>query len=87
MRSSAFVSVRFRTVEKIDECRQCLLRNICGAPCPAELHSRGNMFQKSIFCNFYKQIIQYAFKMIAQDKIKYILRDEPLKELQYEYVL
>lgn len=87
MKSSAFVAVRNRRVEKIEECAQCVLRNICGAPCPAELHARGNMYQKSIFCDFYKQIIQYAFKMIAQDKVKYLLRDEPLKDLQYEYNL
>lgn len=87
MGSAAFVSVRSRRVEKIDECAVCILRNICGAPCPAELHARGNMYQKSIFCDFYKQIIQYAFKMIAQDKVKYLLRDEPLKDLQYEYNL
>ena len=87
MQSPAFVSVRARTVERIDECAQCVLRNICGAPCPAELHSRGTMYQKSIFCDFYKQVIQYAFKMIAQDKVKYLLRDEPLKDLKYEYKL
>jgi len=87
MRSSAFVSVRARTVERIDECAQCVLRNICGAPCPAELHSRGTMYQKSIFCDFYKQVIQYAFKMIAQGKVKYLLRDEPLNNLKYEYKL
>ncbi len=87
MGSPVFNSVRARRVEKIEECAQCVLRNICGAPCPAELHSRGNMYQKSIFCDFYKQIIQYAFKMIAQDKVKYLLRDEPLNNLKYEYKL
>jgi uncharacterized protein len=87
MKSSAFASVRGRTVEKIDECAQCVLRNICGAPCPAELHSRGTMYQKSVFCDFYKRIIQYAFKMIAEGKVKYLLRDEPLKDLKYEYNL
>ncbi|MBU4303869.1 MAG: peptide-modifying radical SAM enzyme CbpB [Candidatus Omnitrophica bacterium] len=87
MRSPAFVSVRSRTVEKITECAQCVLRNICGAPCPAELHSLGNMYQKSVFCDFYKQVIQYAFKMIAQGKLEYLLRDEPLNNLKYEYNL
>jgi len=87
MKSPAFASVRARRVEKIDECSRCELRNICGAPCPAELYSRGNMYQKSIFCDFYKQVIQYAFKMIADGKVKYLLRDEPLKGLEYEYNL
>lgn len=87
MRSPAFVSVRARRVEKIDECDRCVLRNICGAPCPAELHSRGDMYQKSVFCDFYKQVIQYAFKVIAQGKVKYLLRDDPLQDLKYEYNL
>lgn len=87
MKSPAFISVRDRRVEKITECAQCVLRNICGAPCPAELHSLGNMYQKSVFCDFYKQVIQYAFKMIAQGKVKYLLRDEPLDNLKYEYKL
>ena len=87
MQSAAFNAVRQRKVEKIEGCSQCVFRNICGAPCPAELHSRGNMYQKSVFCEFYKQVIQYAFKMIAQDQVKYLLRDEPLKDLKYEYNL
>ncbi|MFA4889719.1 MAG: peptide-modifying radical SAM enzyme CbpB [Candidatus Omnitrophota bacterium] len=87
MKSPAFISMRGRTVEKIDECAQCVLRNICGAPCPAELYSLGNMYQKSVFCDFYNQVIQYAFKMIAQGKVKYLLRDEPLNNLKYEYKL
>lgn len=87
MRSDAFKRVRARAVEKISECDICAFRNICGAPCPAELESLGNMYQKSVFCNFYKQIIQYAFKMIAQDKVKYLLRDRPLKDFYYEYKL
>jgi uncharacterized protein len=87
MRSPAFASVRARRVERIDECARCVFRNICGAPCPAELYSRGSMYQKSVFCDFYQQVIQYAFKMIAQGKVKYLLRDEPLKDLKYEYKL
>lgn len=87
MRSPAFVAVRSRTVEKITECAQCVLRNICGAPCPAELHSLGSMYQQSVFCDFYQQVIQYAFKMIAQGRVKYLLRDEAQKNLKYEYNL
>ncbi|MEK7578768.1 MAG: peptide-modifying radical SAM enzyme CbpB, partial [Patescibacteria group bacterium] len=37
MRSSPFKRIRQRFVEKIPECNICILRNICGAPCPAEL--------------------------------------------------
>ena len=87
MQSKAFKEIRKRAVEKISECNICALRNICGAPCPAELHSLGNMYQKSVFCNFYKEVIKYAFKMIAEDKIKYILRDDSLNKLEYAYNL
>ncbi|MFZ2357295.1 MAG: peptide-modifying radical SAM enzyme CbpB, partial [Candidatus Omnitrophota bacterium] len=62
-------------------------RNICGAPCPAEMHSLGNMYQKAVFCDFYKEVIKYAFKMIAKDKVKYLLRDDSSNKLEYEYSL
>ena len=87
MQSAAFKKVRARFVEKIKECDICDFRNICGAPCPAELHSRGNMYQKSVFCDFYKEIIKYAFKLIAEKKEKFILRQEGLKDLRYQYKL
>ncbi len=85
MRSEAFRKIRARYVEKIPECKDCGLRNICGAPCPAELHSLGNMYQKSEFCNFYKEIIGYAFKLIAEDKVKYLLRDGSSMNLKFAY--
>ena len=57
-------------------------------PCPAELYSlKQNMYEKAVFCEFYKEIIQYAFKLIAEGKEKYILRQDSLKNLQYEYQL
>jgi uncharacterized protein len=87
MCSKAFRQIRARFVEKIPECAICTFRNICGAPCPAELHSLGNMYQPSIFCKFYKEIIKYAFKLIAERKEKYLLRQESLKNLEYEYKL
>jgi len=85
MNSKPFKKIRARIVEKIDECNMCDFRNICGAPCPAELHARGNMYQKAEFCEFYKEIIKYAFKLIAEDKVKYLLREDALKQLKYEY--
>jgi len=87
MRSNPFKKIRARIVEKITECDICDFRNICGAPCPAELYSLGNVYQPSVFCEFYKEIIRYAFKLIAEDKIKYLLREESLKNLEYEYNL
>jgi uncharacterized protein len=87
MRSKPFKAIRSRIVEKIGECNACDFRNICGAPCPAELYSLGNMYQPSVFCEFYKEIIGYAFKLIAEDKVKYLLREEFLRNLEYEYNL
>lgn len=85
--SAAFRRIRARHVEKIDECSSCLYRNICGAPCPAELKAMGNMYQKAVFCEFYKQIIEYAFKLISEGKEKYLLRKEALEYLRYEYTI
>ncbi len=87
MGSKPFKKIRDRFVEKISVCNLCDFRNICGSPCPAELHSFGNMYQKSVFCNFYQEIIQYAFKMIAEDKVKYLLRDESSGMLKFAYNL
>ncbi|MGQ9512376.1 SPASM domain-containing protein [Thermodesulfitimonas sp.] len=72
MHSGPFKEVGSRLVEKIDECKACDFRNICGAPCPAEFYSRSNMYQPAVFCAFYKEVISYAFKLIAEDKVKYL---------------
>lgn len=87
MGSMPFKKIRSRVVEDIEECAICELRNICGSPCPAELHARGNMHQKAIFCDFYKEVIKHAFKVIAEDEIRFVLRDEPLNKLNYKYKL
>lgn len=87
MRSKQFKQIRSRFVEKIPECDICILRNICGAPCPAELHSLGNMYKKSVFCEFYKEIMNYAFKLISEGKEKYCFRPEGLNNLEYVYNL
>lgn len=85
MNSGPFKKIRDRVVENICECDICMFRNICGAPCPAELHSLGNMHQKSAFCEFYKEIIKYAFRIISEGKEKVCLRTEGLKDLRYQY--
>lgn len=85
MNSAAFRKVRSRMVEKIEECDVCDFRHICGSPCPAEMHARGNMYQKAVFCDFYKEIIRYAFKMIAEDKVKYLLRTDALGQMEMEF--
>ena len=85
MDSKPFEKIRARIVEEIDECNACDFRNICGSPCPAEMYSRGNMYKKAEFCGFYKEIIRYAFKLIAEDKVKYLLREDAMGQLKYEY--
>lgn len=85
MNSSPFKKIRSRVVENIGECDICMFRNICGAPCPAELHALGDMHQKSAFCEFYKEIIKYAFRIISEGKENICLRTEGLKDLRYVY--
>jgi len=87
MRSGPFRKIRSRIVEKIEECKSCIFRNICGAPCPAELEALGGMHQKAVFCEFYKEVIAYAFKLIAEGKEKWCLREGALDELDYQYQL
>ena len=87
IQSAPFKKIRGRIVEKIDKCRTCVVRNICGAPCPAELHSLGDMHAPSVFCEFYKEIIGYAFKLISENREKDCLRQEGLNDLEYEYRL
>ncbi|MEK6727334.1 MAG: peptide-modifying radical SAM enzyme CbpB [Candidatus Omnitrophota bacterium] len=87
MQSPSFKKVRERFVEKIEECKSCTLRNICGAPCPAELHSLGNMYKKAVFCEFYKKVVNHAFKLITTGEEKYCFRKQGLNNLEYEYKL
>lgn len=85
MGSKPFKQIRARMVENIDECDTCDFRHICGSPCPAEMHARGNINKKAVFCDFYKEIIVHAFKMIAEDNVKYLLRDDSLDQMVMEY--
>ena len=85
MNSKPFKEIRSRMVENIDECDTCDFRHICGSPCPAEMYARGNINKKAVFCDFYKEIIVHAFKMIAEDNVRYLLRDDSLDQMVYEY--
>lgn len=87
MQSGSFKRIRARFVEKITGCKICIFRNICGAPCPAEAYSLGDMYEPSVFCEFYKEVIKYAFKIISEGKEGYCLREEGFKNLKYEYSL
>ncbi len=64
--SDAFTSITTRTVEQIDGCRECAIRNYCGAPCPAEacaLHETAAA--KGAFCDFYREQFRFIFRLIA----------------------
>lgn len=87
MQSRPFKKIRSRRVEEISECNICTFRNLCGAPCPAELYSHGNMYGKAVFCEFYKEIIKYAFRLIAEREEKYLLRQDSFRDFQYNYCL
>lgn len=86
--SAPFQRVRGRIVERIEECRDCAIRHICGAPCPAEAQGlRGDMLQPSPYCEFYKGIVGLAFQLLAEGKIRHLLREAALKDLQVDYCL
>jgi uncharacterized protein len=86
LNSLAFKKVRSRIVEKIDQCNNCIYRNICGAPCPAEIFSiNKDMYKISPYCDFYKELIRFAFKLVATDKVRYLFRKEAQENIKYEY--
>jgi uncharacterized protein len=88
LHSKPFEEVRARTVENITACASCLYRHICGAPCPGEIHETdGTMAAPSPYCQFYQKIIDYAFELIADDKVKYLLRDEMTSQMESLYCL
>ncbi len=81
---NAFKSVKDRVVEKIEDCNTCAYRHICGSPCPAEIYAeKSTLFEKSPYCEFYKAIIDHAFKVIAEGRVDYVIRREVMK-VKYE---
>ena len=86
--SAPFKKIRSRIVENIPECGVCAFRNICGAPCPAEVYALSKNINKiSPYCQFYKDIINFAFRLIAMDKTKYLFRKEAFRDIKFEYNL
>jgi len=76
-----YKSVRGRIVENIEECRTCPFRNICGSPCPAEVYSEfGTFFVKSPSCEYYKEVIEHAFRVVVRGDYKYVLKIKNLKK-------
>ena len=64
--SEGFRLVTERDVDRFAPCRDCAIRHFCGSPCPAEAHEmNGNMDRTGAFCDFYKEQVRYAFRLIA----------------------
>lgn len=77
-----FEVVRKRTVEQIEECRNCEFRNLCGAPCPAEIYAEsGTMLSKSPYCEFYKKLALKAMDVIARGDVRNVLKLERMKAI------
>jgi len=66
LESNVFKSITSRKVEDIDFCRDCAIRNFCGAPCPAEAYTmNGGLKKRGAFCEFYEEQVRFAFRLIA----------------------
>lgn len=80
--SKPFSMVRGRRVEDIKSCQSCAIRHFCGSPCPAEAFTmNGGMKEKGAFCKLYEKQVQYAFKLVAENKFKDFLWDNWDKNL------
>jgi len=67
--SEAFRPVIERDVDKFSPCGDCAIRHFCGSPCPAEAHEmNGGMDKIGAFCEFYKEQVNYALRLIADGK-------------------
>lgn len=75
--SEAFSTVITRDVDTFSPCGDCAIRHFCGSPCPAEAHEmNGGMEKIGAFCEFYKEQVNYALRLIADGKANDYLWDE-----------
>ena len=69
LKSDAFRIVTTRDVDTFAPCSDCAIRHFCGSPCPAEAHEmNGGMDKIGAFCEFYKEQVNYALRLIADGK-------------------
>jgi uncharacterized protein len=67
--SRPFKEVTGRRVESFLPCAGCAIRHFCGAPCPAEVKMvSGTLNAPSPYCQFYEEVIRYAFRVIASER-------------------
>ncbi|MFA7293374.1 MAG: peptide-modifying radical SAM enzyme CbpB, partial [Rhodocyclaceae bacterium] len=76
LKSEAFRPVITRDVDTFDPCSSCAIRHFCGSPCPAEAaEMNGGMDKIGAFCDFYKEQVNYALRLIADGKANDYLWD------------
>lgn len=76
LKSDAFRIVTTRDVDTFAPCSDCAIRHFCGSPCPAEAHEmNGGMNRIGAFCEFYKEQVNYALRLIADGKANDYLWD------------
>ncbi len=76
LQSNAFRTVTARDVDQFEPCNDCAIRHFCGSPCPAEAHEmNGGMDKIGAFCDFYKEQVNYAMRLIADGKANDYLWD------------
>ena len=76
LKSDAFRIVTTRDVDTFAPCSDCAIRHFCGSPCPAEAHEmNGGMNRFGAFCEFYKEQVNYALRLIADGKANDYLWD------------
>ena len=67
--SDAFRAVTGRDVDTFSPCGECAIRHFCGSPCPAEAREmNGGMGSTGAFCDFYREQVNYALRLIADGK-------------------
>ncbi len=80
--NEVFRKVRKRRVELIEDCRDCVYRNICGSPCPAEVYAeKGSLMEKSPFCEFYRKVIEHAFRVLRRGDVEHVVRLENMSKI------
>ncbi|HIK18773.1 MAG TPA: SPASM domain-containing protein [Leptolyngbyaceae cyanobacterium M33_DOE_097] len=69
LQSSAGIALSSRTLDKIEECRNCTFRSWCGSPCPLAV-ARGseNIMSKSSECNVLKPRYTRALSGLLEDE-------------------
>ena len=76
LKSDGFRVVTTRDVDTFAPCSDCAIRHFCGSPCPAEAHEmNGGMDKIGAFCEFYKEQVNYALRLVADGKANDYLWD------------